>query len=286
MSRWTILAVVVCFTVCHEIGRSAGADIGVRSLPAKDSAAMTKFKKSLTAEEQSLLKRHESKTRFIQALLDKSKRTDKRDEISSGAKVDKRDEHSELDCCSCNPGSEGCYHPSDVKRSRIIRCCIPGPSAVKRDETDDVSPQDVLDAASAADKALMERHKSKINNLVEAAKQPESQGDSTKRDKVEEKKTVKKEHDDVDLSPSQTDALQKLIDSLDTLKGVVTNLKEQKGKDAKESAPLADTNPGGRDIMKRFLSDVSLAKKYGVKLDDLLANLKRRAVVAEKQSKH
>lgn len=213
MESWTFLAVlVVVVTVSHEIGFTSAAD----------GPALAKFKKSLSAEEQALLKRHASKGHYIESMLGRSKGVDKRDQIVPAP--NKRSEISETECCSCNPGSEGCYHPDDKKRSRIIRCCIPGSSPQKRDE-DEVDAQEALAESSPADQELLKKHMSKIDNLVNAANQEAGQETKTKR----------------------------------------------------------RVNGSGVDITKRFVEDVELAKKYGVKLEDLLGAIRRRAATVEKQ---
>lgn len=276
MARWTFLAVaVIVMIVSQEISFSSGAD-------AHDSAAMTKFKKSLSAEEQALLKRHSSKGQFIESLLGRNKGVDKRDQIAAtGAAHDKRSESAEMECCSCNPGSTGCFHPTDTKRSRIIRCCIPGPSPQKRDEID---AEEALDEASPADQAVLKKHMSKINNLVNAANQPAGEETNSKRSEVNEKKNEKKQADE--LTEEQKEALQSMVDQLKQLQDVVTNLKEQKGH-AEQTETQDKRVPAaagtGVDITKRFMDDVNLAKKYGVKLDDLLGAMKRRTAAGQKK---
>jgi len=213
---WTVLVAVVAFVaVNHEIG---GAQ-------ATDSSAMLRFKKTLSIEEKNLLKRHLSKSPYIQGLLERSKGVDKRDQLPATGELAKRSESAEAACCSCNVNSKGCYHPTDVKRSKIIRCCIPEPSAAKRDE---ITAQDVIEDASQADQQLLQKHQSKVKYLVAAAQHPEGADENSKRSNIE----------------------------------------------------------GDRDITKRLMTDINLAKKYGIKLDDLLASIKRRSMAANKNIKH
>jgi len=209
---WTALVAVVVFVVVsHDTSK----------VQAADSSSMQRFKKTLNVEETNLLKRHLSKSSYIERLFARNKGVDKRDEIPATGET-----HEETGCCNCNLNSKGCFDPSDVKRSRIIRCCIPEPAAAaaKRDQ---VSTQEVMDAESPADQELMEKHQSKMKYLVAAAQHPEGADDSSKRSLVE----------------------------------------------------------GERDITKRLMTDINLAKKYGIKLDDLLASIKRRSMSANKKGK-
>jgi len=211
---WRVLVAFVVFVaVSHEIG-------GAR---ATDSAAMQRFKKTLSTEEKNLLKRHMSKSPYIQSLFERSKGADKRDLLPVTGELAKRSESAETACCSCNANIEGCYHPTDVKRSKIIRCCIPEPA--KRDE---ITAQEAIADASPADQQLLQKHQSKVKYLVAAAQHPEGADANSKRSNIE----------------------------------------------------------GDRDITKRLMTDINLAKKYGIRLDDLLASLKRRSIAASKNIKH
>jgi DNA-binding MarR family transcriptional regulator len=261
-ANWTglLTAAFAAITLC---GISDGSS---------ENDAMVNFKKSLSPEDQALLKSHMSKSGFIKTLLERSKGVDKRDQIVELSEEDKRefDENSELSCCSCNPGATGCFHPKDVKRSRIIRCCIPrSPADVQKREEN----EEILESLSPEDQQLMKKHMSKLSNLAEAQKKSVKTNDESDESVEKREQTV-----DEDAKDEATDeALQSLINKLDALRSAFNDMKKQKEEQTKES----DSSAGG-DITKRFLDDVNRAKKYGIKLDDLLAGLRRRA----KNQKH
>lgn len=248
-----VLLAVVCAVMFSVPGIDAGA--GVRKAQVKESQSMTNFKRSLNPADQALLTKMKSKSRFIEALLDSKKVMDKRDQIV----VAKKSEAAQQ-CCNCNEGSAGCYHPDDVKRSHVIRCCIPvSASQTKRDQVSTNDAQKVLGKLSKADQQLMQRHESKLANLVVAAQQPAGSEDA-KRSKVEKKQ---------EKAPVVTaDVIQKLREGLTDLELKLDAL----------SAPQATGTNVLDEMSKKFVADVNLAKAKGVKLDDLLAALKKRGI--------
>jgi hypothetical protein len=271
MNSRVLLAVLLVLTI-----------VGLSNSSAND--AMTKFKKSLSPEDQALVKSHTSKSRYIQSLLERSKGVDKRDKADE-FDADKREvsDADEPACCSCNPGATGCFHPRDVKRSRIIRCCIPHVSETEKREQDD----DVLDSLSPEDQQLMQKHRSKIHNLAMAQNKHVNTADNdnnvnNKRQQTDDGVETTAEQDKV-LDEAQENALQHVIDQLGALKDAIADMKQQHEAENEQKDTEIPSASADEDVTGRFLEDISLAKKHGINLHDLLTRLAKRA---ESQKKH
>lgn len=230
-------------------GRSQRVD---KTADAADSPAMVNFKRSLSPSDLALVNKMKSKARYIQGVLESKQVMDKRDlvDVRSG----------DLQCCNCNQGSSGCYHPSDVKRSHVINCCA---APVKRQEADSKEEIDAaLSKLSDADRKLVEKYPSKLHNVVVASEEPEGKDETSKKSKIAKKQETPAALDDGEL--------EKLRAGLTDLEERLTALQASKAKPA-ESKDL-------EEISEKFISDVNLAKAKGIKLEDLLAALQKRAV--------
>lgn len=197
---------------------------------------------------------------------------------------EKRSDGTALTCCSCTSSdSTGCYHPLDVKRSRLIRCCSEGeePSAVEKRSNDAEGEIDVISALSPEDQELMEKHKSKIPYLTEAAKLPTGEHESDKKELIDEVKTTKRTLQDYFLQArAQKDSLTRLAAEMDVLKRILSTqgIQQVDSEDDEESEDT-DDEIDDNEIVKSVLDDISLASKRGIQLAKAMetARIKRSA---------
>lgn len=260
---------IICIIICIFAVMSDSA-------PA-ESLALVNFKRTLSAADQQLLMKMKSKTRYIEALLNSDHAVDKRD--VSQPEVETHSSSKEQ-CCNCNEDSTGCYHPDDVKRSFVIKCCVPAAVSEvnKRNHVNTQNVQSVADklGLSQADLKLMQKHKSKLASLLLAAEQPAAvdgkRSDLVRKDQINPE--VPENPAVQPAAPQQTD-LHVPTDLIQKLRANLADIEEKL--DELSQVQQASKDKALQEISEKFVSDVNLAKAKGIDLDDLLAALKKRA---------
>lgn len=195
---------------------NAIADIGVRSMPAEDSGVMLTFKRSLSPDDQRLLQKYKSKTRFIEGVLEKQTVHDDRDvDVAKTASEAKRGLDDPVVAKYLQNLDESQRtliekHPSIVGRLKeaILKGRREGQEKKRELNPDEI--QSVLkQLASKEDQDVVKQHLSIIEKVAEAEKKPVGNADEE-----EVKQVVSRLASDIKIARKRGYDLEKLLVAL------------------------------------------------------------------------